>query len=195
MNTKNPHVDIYFSKIKDWKAELELLRYIAIACGLDEELKWGSPCYSYKKHNVAIIGGLKNSCVLSFFKGALLKDEHQLLKEPGPNTQAARTIKFQHISEIHELSSIIKAYFFEAIEIEKAGLKVEFKEKTELIFPAELDEIFAKNKEFETAFYQLSPGRQRAYNLHFSAPKQSKTIVARIEKAIPQIMQGKGLHD
>jgi uncharacterized protein YdeI (YjbR/CyaY-like superfamily) len=191
----NPHVDIYLTKVKHWREELQALRTIILDCGLDEDLKWGSPCYSFKQSNVAIIGGLKDHCVLSFFKGALLNDSSSLLEEPGPNTQAARTIRFRDIKEIEKLATILEAYLFEAIEVEKAGLKVDFPAKTALKLPEELIQAFNENPTLKTAFEQLTPGRQRAYHLFFSAPKQSKTIIARIDKVIPQILQGKGLTD
>lgn len=191
----NPKVDAYLSKTKKWKEELEQLRTIVLDCGLTEELKWGSPCYSFREHNVAIIGELKDCCVLSFFKGALLKDTDQLLVKPGENTQAARTIKFTGVREIVKLKATLKAYIYEAIEVEKVGLKVDFKEKTQLVFPEELLNKFKKDTALKTAFHALTPGRQRAYILYFSQPKQSQTKEARIEKYRAKILNGKGLND
>lgn len=191
----NSKVDDYLGKTLRWKEELEQLRTIILDCGLTEELKWGSPCYSYRKHNVVIIGELKECCVLSFFKGALLKDTEGILVKPGENTQAARIIKFTGVKEIVKLKATLKAYIFEAIEIEKAGLKVDFKEKTQLVFPEELQNKFKKDTALKTAFNALTPGRQRAYILYFSQPKQSRTRDSRIEKCRQKILNGKGLND
>ncbi|CAL1519461.1 DUF1801 domain-containing protein [Chitinophaga sp. MM2321] len=191
----NPKVDAYFSKVEKWQKELEKLRMILLDCMLTEELKWGAPCYTFRKSNIAIIGGLKEYCVLSFFKGALLNDANGILVKPGDNTQSARVIPFTKVREIVEMEPILKAYIFEAIEVEKAGLKVDFKEKTALIFPEELQRKLDENPAFKRAFHALTPGRQRAYNLYFSAPKQSKTRDSRIEKCMQQILNGKGLND
>jgi uncharacterized protein YdeI (YjbR/CyaY-like superfamily) len=191
----NPKVDTYLSKLEKWQKELQQLRQIVLDCGLREELKWGSPCYSFGKNNVAIIGGLKEYCVLSFFKGALLNDAHGILEKPGENTQSARVIPFTSVGQINKMETILKAYIYEAIEVEKAGLKVDFKEKTALVFPEELQKKLKENPELKATFNALTPGRQRAYNLYFSAPKQSKTRESRIEKCIPRILKGKGLAD
>lgn len=191
----NNKVDEYLSKLDKWQKELEKLRMILLDCMLTEELKWGSPCYTYQKSNIAIIGGLKEYCVLSFFKGALLNDANGILTKPGDNTQAARVIPFTNVQEIVEMEPILKACIFEAIEVEKAGLKVNFKDKSELIFPEELQKKLKENPALKTAFDALTPGRRRAYNLYFSAPKQSRTRESRIEKCIPQILKGKGLND
>ena len=188
----NNKVDLYLSKLEKWEAELSQLRAIVLDCGLTEELKWGSPCYSFQETNVAIIGGLKEYCVLSFFKGALLSDTSDILVKPGDNTQSARIIKFTEVKEIVKMAPVLKAYIYEAVEVEKAGLKVDFKPNdVPEEFQAKLDVNPALNK----AFNALTPGRQRAYNLHFSAPKQSKTRESRIEKCIPQILKGKGLNE
>lgn len=191
----NPLVDDYFEKLDKWQDELQQLRKIVLECGLLEELKWSSPCYTFQQHNVAIIGGLKESCVLSFFKGALLQDSHQLLKQPGEHTQSARTIHFTNIQEISKWASVLKSYIFEAIEIEKAGLKVDFTEKDELIYPEELLNYFSKMPELAKAFEALTPGKQRAYILHFTQAKQSATRLSRIEKCVPQILMGKGYNE
>ena len=195
MNRMNPKVDVYLSKAKKWQEELQKLRMIILDCGLTEELKWGKPCYTFQKRNIVVIIPLKEYCALLFFKGALLNDPNGILIKPGENTQAGRQIRFTNVREIVEMETILKAYIYEAIEVEKAGLKVNFKEKTELIFPEEfknrLDEIPA----LKAAFDALTPGRQRAYILYFSAPKQSKTRESRVEKCMQQILNGKGLND
>jgi uncharacterized protein YdeI (YjbR/CyaY-like superfamily) len=189
----NNKVDAYLSKLEKWEPELEQLRMIVLDCGLTEELKWGSPCYSFHETNVAIIGGLKEYCVLSFFKGALLSDANDILVKPGDNTQSARIIRFTGVQEIVKMAPILKAYIYEAIEVERAGLQVAFKKTFDIPeeFQAKLDTMPALNK----AFHALTPGRQRAYLLHFSQPKQSKTRESRIEKCMPQILNGKGLNE
>lgn len=191
----NSKVDEYFSKLEKWREELEHLRTILLDCLLEEELKWGSPCYAFQHTNVAIIGGLKEYCVLSFFKGALLADPEGILTQPGENTQAARVIPFTGVRQIQEMEPTLKAYIYEAIEIEKAGLKVPFIQASALNFPVEFQHKLDEMPALKAAFSTLTPGRQRAYILHFSAPKQSKTREARIEKCIPAILQGKGLLD
>ena len=191
----NLKVDQYFSKAGKWKSELTMLRDIVVETGLKEELKWGAPCYTYEKSNVIILGEFKECAVLSFFKGALLKDSRGILVKPGENTQSARIVRFTGIREIVKLQPVLKAYIREAIEVEKSGLKVNFKEKTALAFPAEFKQVLDKNAALKKAFNALTPGRQRAYNLYFSAPKQSKTRESRIEKCIKQILEGKGLID
>ncbi|MFW9889348.1 MAG: YdeI family protein [Candidatus Thorarchaeota archaeon] len=191
----NPKVDAYLSKAKEWPKEFEKLRMIILDCGLTEELKWGKPCYTFQKSNIIIIQGFKEYCALLFFKGALLKDANGILIKPGENTQAGRQIRFTNSREIVEMEPILKAYIHEAIEVEKAGLKVNFKPTTEYKIPEEfqckLDEIPA----LKTAFDALTPGRQRAYILYFSQPKQSKTRKSRVEKHMQQILNGKGLND
>jgi uncharacterized protein YdeI (YjbR/CyaY-like superfamily) len=191
----NPKVDVYLSKAEKWQEELEELRIIILDCGLTEELKWGAPCYTFQKSNIVIIGRLKEYCVLSFFKGALLNDADGILIKPGENTQSARLIPFTNVREIVEMEPILKAYIYEAIEMERVGLKVNFKEKTELKFPEEFQKKLDEIPALKAAFDALTPGRQRAYNLYFSAPKQSKTRESRVEKCMQQILNGKGLND
>src|SRR6202011_117427 len=195
MNRMNPKVDFYFSKAKKSQEEFEKLRMIILDCGLTEELKWGKPCYAFQKSNIVIIQGFKEYCALMFCKGALLNDPNGILKKPGENTQAARQIRFTNVREIVEMEPILKAYIYEAIEVEKAGLKVNFKKNTELIFPEEFQNKLDENPALKTAFDALTPGRQRGYNLYFSAPKQSKTRESRVEKCMQQILNGKGLND
>ena len=195
MNRMNPKVDFYFDKAKEWPEEFEKLRMIVLDCGLTEELKWGCPCYTFQKSNIVLIHGFKEYCALLFFKGALLNDANGILIQQTENVQAARQIRFTNVREIVKMKPVLKAYIYEAIEVEKAGLKVKFKKTTEFKTPEEfknkLDEIPA----LKTAFYALTPGRQRAYILYFSQPKQSKTREARVEKCMQQILIGKGLND
>jgi uncharacterized protein YdeI (YjbR/CyaY-like superfamily) len=195
MNTMNPKVDVYFSKAKKWQEELEKLRMIILDCQLTEELKWGKPSYTFQESNIVIIIPLKEYCALMFCKGALLNDANGILIKPGENTQAGRWIKFSSVREIVEMETIVKAYIHEAIEVEKAGLKVNFKKNTELIFPEEFQNKLDENPALKTAFDALTPGRQRAYNLYFSAAKQSKTRESRVEKCVQKILNGKGLDD
>ena len=191
----NPKVVVYLSKTKKWQEELEKLRMIILDCQLTEELKWGKPCYTFQKSNIVLIIGFKEYCALLFCKGVLLNDANGILIKPGENTQAGRQIRFTNVREIVEMEPILKAYIYEAIELEKAGLKVNFKNNTELIFPEELQNKLDENPALKTAFDALTPGRQRAYNLYFSAPKQSKTRESRVEKCMQQILNGKGLND
>jgi uncharacterized protein YdeI (YjbR/CyaY-like superfamily) len=191
----NSKVDAYIDNASKWKKELEVLRAILLDCGLTEELKWGSPCYSFKKSNVAIIGELKDSCVLSFFKGALLQDANGILSKPGENSQHARLIRFTNVNTILDLKSVLKAYIFEAIEVEKAGLKIDSSESKQLGIPEEFQHKINENPSLKTAFEALTPGRQRAYLIYFSAAKQSKSRVARIEKYTQRILSGKGIND
>lgn len=190
----NPKVDAYISRAKNWQEETSALRAILLGCKLDEELKWGQPCYVYQGGNIAIIQGFKNACTLMFLKGALLKDPKGILRKVGENSQATRRIEFTSAQQIAKLEPALKAYIREAIEIEKAGLKVEFKKNPEPV-PEELQEKFKQDTAFKKAFESLTPGRQRAYILHFSVAKQSSTRVSRIEKCIPRILDGKGLDD
>jgi uncharacterized protein YdeI (YjbR/CyaY-like superfamily) len=190
----NPKVDFYFSKDK-WPQELVQLRKIVVNCGLTEELKWGCPCYSFQKSNIVLIHVFKEYCALLFFKGALLKDNNSILIQQTKNVQAARQIRFTNVREIIKLKTVLKAYVYEAIEVEKAGLKVELKKTTEYKIPEEFEQKLGNIAALKTAFYALTPGRQRAYLLHFSAPKQSTTRQSRVEKCIPQILNGKGLND
>lgn len=191
----NPKVDFYFNKANKWQQELEQLRETVFNCGLTEELKWGVPCYTYQKSNIVLIHVFKEYCALLFFKGALLKDANHILVQQTENVQAARQIRFTHITEIVEMEPILKAYIFEAIEVEKAGLKVELKKTTAFNIPEEFQHQLNKIPALKTAFNALTPGRQRAYLLYFSAPKQAKTREARVEKSIQQILDGKGLLD
>jgi len=194
MNIMNPRVDEYFSKVKKWQDELETLRMIILDCGLTEELKWAVPCYTWHGKNIVGLNGLKEYCALAFFKGALLSDEYGILIQPG-KVQAGRYIRFTNVGEIVDVESILKAYIFEAVEVEKAGLKPDQNTRPEIPIPAELRNKFEKMPDLKTAFESLTPGRQRAYRLYFSQPKQSKTRVTRIEKFIEQILDGKGLND
>jgi uncharacterized protein YdeI (YjbR/CyaY-like superfamily) len=190
----NPQVGEYLRKAKKWQEEMEKLRMIILDCQLTEELKWGKPCYTFQKSNIVIIQGFKEYCALMFCKGALLNDPNGILKKPGENTQAARQIRFTNVREIVEMAAILKAYIYEVIEAEKAGLKVDFKKNPEPI-PEELQNKLDEIPALKTAFDALTPGRQRAYVLYFSAPKQSKTRESRIEKCLQQILNGKGLND
>ena len=192
---KNPTLNNYFEEAKRWKIELSLLRSIALECGLTEELKWKQPCYTFQGKNICIIGSFKGFSALLFFKGALLDNSHQLLVKAGENSQAGRQIRFTKPSEINEQTAVIKAVIFEAIEVEKAGLKVESNIKDELILVDEFTSILKENTELKTAFEKLTPGRKRAYNLFFSAAKQSKTRIERIEKYTQRILDGKGIND
>ena len=191
----NPKVDFYFNKAGKWQEELEQLRRIVLDCGLTEELKWGVPCYTYQKSNVVLLHVFKEYCGMLFVKGALLKDTHGLLIQQTENTQAARQARFTSVNEVREREAILKAHIFEAIEVEKAGLKVPLKKTTEFSMPDELQHTFTEMPALKKAFEALTPGRQRAYLLHFSSPKQAKTREARIEKALPHILEGKGLND
>jgi uncharacterized protein YdeI (YjbR/CyaY-like superfamily) len=191
----NSKVDAYLSKAKKWQKEMTKLRMIILDCQLTEELKWGKPCYIFQKSNIVLIVGFKEYCALIFCKGALLNDANGILIKPGENTQAGRQIRFTNVREIVEMEPILKAYIYEAIEAEKAGLEVNFKAITELIYPEEFLKKLAKNPGLKAAFEALTPGRQRAYNLYFSAPKQSKTRESRVEKCTQRILNGKGLND
>jgi uncharacterized protein YdeI (YjbR/CyaY-like superfamily) len=190
----NPKVDFYFKKAQ-WQKELEQLRMIVLDCGLTEELKWGCPCYTSQKSNIVLIHVFKEYCALLFFKGALLKDNKGILIQQTKNVQAARQVRFTNVREIMKVAPVLKTYIHEAIEAEKAGLKVELKKTAEFPMPEEFEKKLNKTAALKTAFKALTPGRQRAYLLHFSQPKQSKTREARVERSIPQIMKGKGLND
>jgi len=194
-NNMNPGVDFYFHKAKQWQEELEQLRMITLDCGLTEELKWGVPCYTFEKTNIVLIHAFKEYCALLFFKGALLNDANGILIQQTENVQAARQIRFTNVREIVKMKPVLKAYIYEAIEVEKAGLKVKLKKTTEFAIPEEFKKKLDKAPALKTAFKALTPGRQRAYILYFSAPKQSKTRESRIEKSMQQILKGKGLND
>jgi uncharacterized protein YdeI (YjbR/CyaY-like superfamily) len=191
----NPKVDKYLSRAKKWQEEFEKLRMIILDCGLTEELKWGVPCYTFEKRNVVLIHGFKEYCALLFVKGALLNDAKGILITQTENVQAARQIRFTNVREIVKMKPILKIYIYEAIEVEKAGLKVNFKKTTEFIIPEEFQNKLDEIPALKTAFDALTPGRQRAYILYFSAPKQSKTRESRVEKCMRQILNGKGLND
>jgi uncharacterized protein YdeI (YjbR/CyaY-like superfamily) len=194
-NRTNPKVDEFFIKVKKWKEEFEILRKIILGCELTEELKWGWPCYTFQNNNLVLIHGFKEYCALLFIKGALLHDAHGILIQQTENVQAGRQIRFTNIREIIEMEPILKAYISEAIEVEKAGLKVEFKKNTDLKFPEEFQKKIDENPALKSAFDALTPGRKRAYNFYFSEPKQSKTRESRVEKCIQRILDGKGLDD
>ena len=191
----NPKVDKYLSKAKKWQKELEKLRMIILDCQLTEELKWGVPCYTFQKSNIVLIHVFKEYCALLFFKGALLNDTNGILIQQTKNPQAGRQIRFTNVREIVEMETILKAYIYEAIEVEKVGLKVNFKKTTEFIIPEEFQKKLDEISALKTAFDALTPGRQRAYILYFSALKQSKTRESRVEKCMQQILNGKGLND
>jgi uncharacterized protein YdeI (YjbR/CyaY-like superfamily) len=191
----NPKVDFYFSKAQKWQKELAKLRTIILDCQLSEELKWGVPCYSFQESNIVLIHVFKEYCALLFIKGALLHDANGILIQQTKNVQAGRQIRFTNVREIVEMETILKAYIFEAIEVEKAGLKVNFKKATEFIIPEEFQNKLDEIPALKTAFDALTPGRQRAYILFFSEPKQSKTRESRVEKCMQQILNGKGLND
>ncbi|HWA71043.1 MAG TPA: YdeI/OmpD-associated family protein [Polyangiaceae bacterium] len=193
MSTRNPRVDAFVSRAKTWQAEIEKLRSILLDCGLDEDLKWGKPCFSFDGKNVAIIQPFEGHCSLMFFKGALLQDTHGLLRSQGENTQSALRLEFSSAAQITKTQ--LKSYVIQAIAVEKAGLKVDFKAKRELELPEELTRLLKKDRALAKAFAALTPGRQRAYVLHFTGAKQSKTRTARIEKCIPQILAGRGMND
>jgi uncharacterized protein YdeI (YjbR/CyaY-like superfamily) len=195
----NPKVDWYFSKAKKWQKELEQLRMIVLDCHLTEELKWGCPCYTFQKSNIVLIHVFKDYCALLFFKGALLKDKKGILVQQTENVQAARQIRFTPakggIREIVKMKRTLKAYIYEAIEVEEAGLKVPLKKTTEFNMPEEFENKLKKIPALKEAFYALTPGRQRGYLLYFSSAKQSKTRELRVEKYTQQILDGKGLED
>lgn len=191
----NPKVDFYFEKATKWQDEIGLLRDIALSCGLDEELKWGCPCYTFKGNNIVLIHVFKEYCAFLFFKGALLKDPEGILVQQTENVQAARQIRFTTTTQIKKLGKSLKTYIFEATEVEKAGLKVPMKKTREFEVPEEFQAKLNKMPDLKKAFKALTPGRQRAYLLYFSQAKQAKTREARIDKYIPQILSGKGLDD
>jgi Uncharacterized protein conserved in bacteria len=191
----NPKVDEFLSKTQKWQEEFEKLRMILLDCQLTEELKWGKPCYTFQESNIVLMHGFKEYCALLFIKGALLKDANGILIQQTENVQAGRQIRFTSVREIVEMEAILKTYIYEAIEVEKAGLEVNFKKNTEFIIPEEFQNKFDEIPALKTAFEALTPGRQRAYILYFSEPKQSKTRESRVEKCMQQILNGKGLND
>ncbi len=208
-SSMNPQVDAYFEigcgrcplggtpdcKVHRWPEEMARLRTIILESGLTEEVKWSVPCYTFEGNNVLILSAFNDNCALSFFKGALLKDSAGILIQQSENSQAGRLIRFTSVEEVDALAPNLKAYIQEAIEVEKAGLKIDFKAKDELVFAEELQSRLDQDPILKRAFEALTPGRQRGYNLYFSGAKQSKTRAARVEKCIPKILNGKGLHD
>lgn len=191
----NPKVDFFFDKAGKWQQEVKKLRKVVLACGLEEELKWFCPCYTFEGTNIVLIHTFKEYCAFLFFKGALLGDPENILFQQTKNVQSARQARFTNVREIAKLAPVLKAYIYEAIEVEKAGLKVELKKPSEFAIAEEFKIKLGKMPALKKAFYALTPGRQRAYLLHFSSPKQSKTREARVENCIPQILDGKGLND
>jgi len=191
----NPEVDFFFNKAGKWQVAYKQLRKLILDCGLSEELKWGKPCYTYKQTNIVLIHEFKEYCALLFHKGALLKDTNNILIQQTENVQAARQIRFTNAQEIAGMEATLKAYIFEAMEVEKAGLKIEFKKTKEYTVPEEFQKKLDETPELKSAFESLTPGRQRGYLLHFSQPKQSKNRTSRIEKCMVQILNGKGLND
>lgn len=191
----NPKVDWYFNKAEQWQEEVAELRRIVLECHLTEDLKWGCPCYTYEKSNIVLIHIFKDYCAFLFFKGALMKDPEGILIQQTENVQSARQIRFTGLKEIKDLETVLKTYIYEAVEVTESGEKVEFKKTKEFPVPEELKTKFKELPAFKTAFEALTPGRQRAYLLHFSQPKQAKTRESRIEKCVDQILDGKGLND
>ena len=191
----NPKVDWYFEKEKRWQNEIRKLRAIALDCDLVEELKWGCPCYTFEKRNIVLIHVFKEYCAFLFFKGALLKDPKGILIQQTENVQAARQIRFTNVQEIIKLEKTLKAYIYEAANVEASGLKVDYKKTSDFKIPDEFQKQLNKNRALKTAFNSLTPGRQRAYLFYFSSAKQSKTRESRIEKYLPKILEGKGLDD
>ena len=191
----NPRVDEYLGTVTKWKNEFEQLRRIILECKLTEEFKWGVPCYTFQKSNIVLIHGFKEYCAILFVKGSLLKDAGGILVQQTENVQAGRQVRFTDIGQITAMEPVLKAYIQEAVEVEKAGLEVNYKKNTEYKIPEELKIKFDGSAALKSAFEALTPGRQRAYILYFSEPKQSKTREARIEKHIPRILLGKGLNE
>jgi uncharacterized protein YdeI (YjbR/CyaY-like superfamily) len=193
MRTQNPKVDAFVSRAKTWPGEIQKLRSILVDCGLEEDIKWGKPCFMFEGKNLAIIQPFKDHCSLMFFKGALLQDTHGLLRSQGENTQSALRLEFTSETQIKK--AVVASYVKQAIAVEQRGLKVDFKAKRELELPQELTDILKRDRVLAKAFQALTPGRQRAYVMHFSDAKQSETRTARVEKCIPKILAGKGMND
>jgi uncharacterized protein YdeI (YjbR/CyaY-like superfamily) len=191
----NPKVDAFIGRAAKWQEEYKKLRTIVLDSPLTEELKWGVPCYTFENKNVVLMHGFKEYCALLFVKGSLLKDDKGILITQTENVQAGRQVRFSNLQQIIDLEPSLKAYINEAIAVEKAGLKVEFKPTAEFAMPAEFHQKLEEVPALKTAFEALTPGRQRAYLLHFSAPKQTATRLARIAKCVPKILAGKGLND
>ncbi|MGN8036438.1 YdeI/OmpD-associated family protein [Chitinophaga sp. 22321] len=195
MNPMNPKVDFYFKKEDKWQKEQAKLRTIILDCHLTEELKWGVPCYTYEKSNIVLIHSFKDYCAVLFMKGVMLKDPKGILIQQTANVQVARQVRFTSLKEIEKLASTLKEYIFEAVELEESGVKAPLKKVSEFTMPEEFQAELDRNPALRAAFYDLTPGRQRGYLLHFAAPKQSKTRVSRVEKYIAHILDGKGLDD
>ncbi len=194
-DTMNPKVDFFFNKATQWKEEYEALRNIALECGLVEELKWGTPCYVFQGYNIVLIHGFKEYCAYLFFKGALLSDANGILIQQTENVQSARQIRFTSLQEVIELKPVLKSHIYEAIEVEKAGLKVDFKKTEDFIIPEEFQKKLEEMPALKSAFESLTPGRQRGYIFYFSQAKQPKTRQARVEKYLDKILAGKGFED
>jgi uncharacterized protein YdeI (YjbR/CyaY-like superfamily) len=191
----NLKVDFFFNKARKWQKELEKLRAILLDCNLTEELKWGCPCYTLENRNIVLLHGFKDYCAVLFFKGALLQDVDGVLIQQTENVQAARQIRFTDTQEINKLERILRTYIYQAIEVERAGLKVKLKKTGDFSIPGEFQTKLDKRPTLKKAFAALTPGRQRAYIFYFSQPKQAKTRVSRIENYLQQILDGKGLND
>ena len=195
MSKTNPKVDFYFNKAQKWQKEIKKLRTIVLDCGLTEELKWGCPCYTFQKSNIVLIHVFKEYCALFFFKGALLHDVNGILIQQTKNVQSARQIRFNNVRDVVDLESVLKSYIHQAIEVEQSGLKVNYKKTSDFTIPEEFQKKLNKSSALKKAFAALTPGRQRAYLFYFSQAKQSKTRESRVEKYIPQILNGNGLDD
>ncbi len=195
MKDSNYTADVFINKAKKWQEEYKKLRKIVLDCNLTEEMKWGVPCYTFENKNIVLIHGFNEYCAYLFPKGVLLKDPAGILIIQTENSQSARQIRFTNVDEIEEMEPILKAYIQEAVEVEKAGLKVQFKKSTEFKIPEEFQKKLDENPALKTAFEALTPGRQRAYLLFFAAPKLAQTRETRIDKSMPQILDGKGLND
>ena len=196
MSAPNPELDPWFAKARTWRDEIVRLRSILLACGLTEQLKWGKPTYTDDDGaNIVLIMPLKQTCALLFTKGALLKDPKGILVQPGENSQSARQMRFTSVAEIGKLEKTLKSYVKQAVDVEKAGLKVEFKKSTDLVYPKEFQDKLDRNTALREAFRQLTPGRQRQYHMHFTGAKLAATRESRIDKAIPLILDGMGLND
>ncbi|TMI73333.1 MAG: hypothetical protein E6H09_07295 [Bacteroidetes bacterium] len=191
----NPKVDFFFDKAKKWQKEYEKLRTVILDCGLTEELKWGCPCYTFEDRNIVLIHGFKEYCAVLFFKGALLADPEGILIQQTENVQSARQVRFTSLAQIVKMERVLKSYVYEAIEVERAGLKVKYKKTSQFKIPDEFQNKLDKTSKLKTAFEALTPGRQRAYIFYFSQPKLSKTRTSRVEKYVKQILNGKGLDD
>jgi uncharacterized protein YdeI (YjbR/CyaY-like superfamily) len=191
----NPKVDWFFDKDSKWQKEYKKLRKIILDCGLTEELKWGCPCYTFEKKNIVLIHGFKEYCALLFFKGALLNDAEGILIQQTKNVQSARQVRFTNLKEVVKIEKILKVYIYEAVEVERAGLKVKLKETKEFKIPEEFQKRLNENAALKKAFNALTPGRQRAYLFYFFQAKQSATREARVEKYLHKILEGKGLDD